>query len=193
MIASFLLLIACCWVIVYLLRAIFIGLQGPMIEQDREIPFSFAFGKVPYPAGDTFVLGLEASLWTVPDPSIPPGGGAAPVSAPVTRVGYKFGREEWWLGPGRIERRIDGRAKAAKGRLAITDRRVLFTGKTRTVDVPLGDIANFAVRGPLLELQRRSAPGDPVAFKVPQPVMVAKVIQSLVVRGASRRAGAARR
>jgi hypothetical protein len=193
MIASFLLLIACCWVIVYLLRAVFIGLQGPMIEQDKEIPFSFAFGTVPYPAGDTFVLGLETSLWTVPDPARPPGGGAAPTTAPVTRVGYKLGREEWWLGPGRIERRIDGRAKAARGRLAITDRRVRFTGKTRTVDVPLADIASLSVRGPLLELERRSAPGEPVAFKVPQPVMVAKVIQALVVRGAARRGVATRR
>ncbi len=170
------------WVFFVVLRATWIAIMGPMVEQGREIPMSFALRRVQYPAGDDFVLGLGTSLWAVPDPSLPPGGGAAPTAAPVTRVGYKFGRDEFWLGPMRIERRIDGRAKVERGVLAITAQRLAFRGATRSVEVPLADIAGFDVRGPLLEIRRRSRPGDPVAFKVPAPVLLAKLVQGLATR-----------
>jgi hypothetical protein len=172
------------WVFFVVLRATWIAITGPMVEQGREIPMSFALRRAQYPAGDDFVLGLGVSLWRVPDPSRPPGGGAAPTTAPVTRVGYKLGRDEFWLGPMRIERRIDGRAKVESGTLAITAQRLAFRGKSETVDIPLADIAGFDVRGPLLELKRRSRPNDPVAFKVPAPVLLAKLVQSLATRRA---------
>ena len=180
MIVPFVLLIASCLGIVWIFRAAVIGMQASMIAQGREIPCSFALGTVPYPKGDTFVLGLESSLWVVPAGQPPTGHEAKP--APIR--GIRLGRQEWVFRLTAIERRIDGRTKVTRGRLAITAQRVRFTGKTRTVDIPLADIAHFAVRGPLLEIQRRSAPTDVVAFKVPQPVLVARVIQSLAVRAA---------
>lgn len=180
MIVPFVLLIASCLAIVWIFRAAVIGMQASMIGQGREIPCSFALGTVPYPAGDTFVLGLESSLWMVPAGQPRAGHGTKPASI----RGIRFGRQEWLVRLTAIERRIDGRTRVTRGRLAITAQRVRFTGKTRTVDIPLADIAHFAVRGPLLEIQRRSAPTDAVAFRVPQPVLVARVIQSLTVRAA---------
>ena len=186
MVASVLLLLASCAAIAWVVRFIYLGITGAMAEEGRELPFSFAFGKITYPAGDDFVVGLNASRWAVPDPSIPPGGGQAPVTAPVTRVGYKFGKHEYWLGPGRIEHRIDGRAKVDRGKLAITRQRVLYAGASGRVELPLRDIANMSVRGPLLEFERRSARGQAVAFRVPQPVLVAKIVQALASRPAAR-------
>jgi hypothetical protein len=179
-------------------RSLFIGWQGKAIERGVVVPFSFARGAVPYPAGDEFVLGLETSTWRPADPSRPPGGGPAPVGQPVRRRGMRWGRSEFWVGPAGVERRIDGRVRDRRGRLAITAQRLLFTANDRptaaattppggaasaaAVDVPLGDIAGFAVRGPLLEVQRRSRPADPLTVLVPSPVLVARLVQALVAR-----------
>ena len=187
MVASLLLLLGSCAAIAWVVRFVYLGITGAMAEEGREIPFSFAFGKVSYPAGDDFVVGLNASRWAVPDPSIPPGGGQAPVTAPVTRVGHKVGKHEYWLGPGRIEHRVDGRAKVDRGKLAITRQRVLYTARDGTrVELPLRDVANMRVTGPLLEFERRGGRGPAVAFRVPQPVLVAKIVQALASRPAAR-------
>jgi hypothetical protein len=172
-------------VVAYVLRAAYLVITPTMIEQRRELPLSFAWRPLSLPATDTFVTGLQASLWRIADPSLPPGGGPAPTNAPVTRTGFKLGRHEFWPGPRGIEWRIDGRTRVDRGTLAISDQRLAFRGRRERLDIPLSDITGFDVRGPLLELRRRSAPAEPVAFRVPQPVLVARVVQALVVRGAS--------
>jgi hypothetical protein len=99
-------------------------------------------------------------------------------------------------GPGRGARyTLAGHARAAGGVLVVTSQRVAFRGRRGTRDdVPLGDVAHLRVDGPLLMVERRSRPADPLVVRVGAPVPVAGLVSAAAAAaGAAAAPGAGRR
>jgi len=157
------------WGFAAFVRGGLLAWQVKQVAEGERIPMVFSARGVPVPPTDALVLALGAARWTP----------AAPPAPAATGRALRVGRTEWRLGGRGVERRIDGRQRRGRGLLILTDRRVSWRGGRDVVDIPLSDVAHVEVRGPLLEIRRRSAPGDPLAITVPQPISVGQMVAAL--------------
>lgn len=154
------------WGFAAFVRGGLLAWQVKQVAEGKRIPMVFSARGVQVPSSDALVLALGAVRWM-------------PASAPARGRALRVGRREWRLGARGVEWRIDGRQRRGRGLLVLTDRRVSWRGGRDVVDIPLADVAHVDVRGPLLEIRRRSAPGDPLAITVPQPISVGQMVAAL--------------
>lgn len=187
MLVSLALLLACYWLLGRVLRGALVGAMAGWIRRGRApIPLAFTLRPVPIPAGETMILAGRASRW---EPAPPPPAGSRTLTLGRRRA-LAFGRGQ----PPRYT--IAGRARVAGGLLVVTEHRVLYRGRGRggTVrdDIPLADVAHLRLEGPLLTIERRSRPAQPLVVHVATPAPVATFI-SAAAHAAATRAAAPRR
>lgn len=172
MLPSLVLLLACFAVLGRVLRGALVGVQARWIAAGRPLaPFALTLRPVPTPAGEEVWYATGASLWR-------------PAAGDRRRV--RLGRWHALAVGGSGGRgplagwRIGDRARATGGVLVVTNRRVLFRGGrgARAVreDVPLGDVAHLTLEGPMLVVERRSRPRDPLAVRAATAGALARLI-----------------
>jgi hypothetical protein len=188
MVVSLALLLACYWLLGRVLRGAIVGVMAGWVARGRPpVPLAFTVRGVPVPAGEELYFAARASIW-------------APAAAAARGRTFALGRRSALAvgaGPRRLRHLIAGRERVAGGLLVVTNRRVLFrgTGAGRggapaRDDVPLGDVAHLRVEGPLLAVERRSAPARPLVVRVATPAPVAKLVAAAAQAAAARAAAA---
>jgi hypothetical protein len=175
---SLALIIGVCLGVLAVVRSLWIGVLAQRPAMAITQTTSFALRQVAVPPGDRLILAVPASAWGQAVATPPAAGSAARTS----RVGLRFGHRVVFLERGRLVQQIDGLHQLARGTLAITDRRVRLTGTRGTTEIALRDIAQFIVRGPLLDVRSRRASDPALVVTVPNPVAVATLLRALAVQ-----------